>query len=635
MPTSPGEWLREVDFWRTLPVEYKELYVEVTSTMPMDRRAGLVDIHSTLWRKHKTEKIALTMVLLVKTVLNCWTTFYNRPVYIFDAFSVAGGLEREVPFFNNSGGTLTLISHAHAWNSTAVSDSSLKLCLHGEDWSIQGSSTAGELKCTTRKDVWLLTLYSMVSIFEQVAVSGLGLSILVGFFLFVVCAYDAVLMRFPFVFFRALNIVSTYSVLHLIHFANPVIAKRLPHEMISFWMFLGWKDVPGSENQLRTSVAALSAGLLILFGLALSICGLIMNVYMLSFVVLVVPWKWALSDLLHLVAFVNRMANLVNLDHMEIDRLLLFRYGGSESKWKKGQEGQRQSKAAKGFFDLVALKLVSGKFVRSREERLHGFMCLATFRSEDLQRLWLDPDHEKSRDDAILRTKEEMQRADALLNPWWYRPSWPPRGSDPNHQRKHCEGLHPLEQLVKDNPEVDHRLSYFLENMQSYRLWLESGKLGEVLLYDASGKLIPSGGQQSANGESRTPAQDAVAPRIEQLEQMAADLMLDCHGTMGRSSMEAFDQATVIHMEVEDLKLIGTRSQSLASAEHKKHDALAFKKKDSSDSRSGSGLSALAANSQQTTTGYPTSLVGGSRSPDAAGSFSAGSVELLPLKEGP
>ena len=100
MPTSAGEWLREVDFWRTLSDNNKKLYVECMSTMPMDRRGGLVDIHSTLWRKHRNEKIALTIILLVKTLLNCWTTF-SRPVYIWEALNVSEGLEREIPFFNN------------------------------------------------------------------------------------------------------------------------------------------------------------------------------------------------------------------------------------------------------------------------------------------------------------------------------------------------------------------------------------------------------------------------------------------------------------------------------------------------------------------------------------------------------
>merc|ERR1719329_619848 len=103
---------------------------------------------------------------------------------------------------------------------------------------------------------------------------------------------------------------------------------------------------------------------------------------------------------------------------------------------------------------------------------------------------------------------------------------------------------------------ADPRLSYFLENMQSYRMWMEEGGTGALWFYDEHGELTHGG------------AREAVAPRIAQLSDQLQAVLSDGIGLQdGLSSplnkgmtRRQLEHAAKLEAEIEDLRLIDQRN---------------------------------------------------------------------------
>lgn len=84
--------------------------------------------------------------------------------------------------------------------------------------------------------------------------------------------------------------------------------------------------------------------------------------------------------------FVNQLAGACFVDEMEIHRILLFKFGGSDSHWSSNQ-----CHSCSAYLRLLGKKVVEGKLGRSP---LRATAAMSTFTSDDIQKLLISPDRE-------------------------------------------------------------------------------------------------------------------------------------------------------------------------------------------------------------------------------------------------
>eukprot|EP00929_Paragymnodinium_shiwhaense_P061863 TRINITY_DN30904_c0_g1_i1.p1 TRINITY_DN30904_c0_g1~~TRINITY_DN30904_c0_g1_i1.p1 ORF type:complete len:804 (+),score=152.52 TRINITY_DN30904_c0_g1_i1:202-2613(+) len=547
MVTSPGEWIRDLDFWRCLSAKHKQQYIEVTQAPPMDRSAGFKDIHTVLWRKVKKKKIALAIVLFVKMALNVWSTFIKRP----PLYERLPWDEKAALLVNFEDTAIAIIQDGllkTCWKmDTEVNNATNFIPSHClPDTTLINVKDIGDgWACNCRRTQYLDWLGFAVALGEQLVMAIALLSTLAGFTLFVVCKSNPILMGRPSWFMDFPRLLAAFSMMKMIRIANPTLLRRLPIALKrNLLNRFGHGFVEFLSHGVNTHFVNFIAVVVALFCITFAVSAIVLMFVELFWVALQPPSMWSKGQFLQFLNTLNRMAAIIDVDELEMDQLFLFRYGGADASWQTEELYKTRT-----YLHLMLLKLTHGKFVRDRKERFKGWIVLSVMRAADIQKLWLNADEE---DADGKRVQREVLMMNKLNDPLY----WPPVGSDPVYRAKSI-GPHPLEELRKTEASKDLRPMYFMENLRSYRLWLEDGKAKPVHLYDQHGALQPGGPLQ------------CVEPRIEHLRDLIADLRAE-----GNSAAN-LELILKLQREIEDLQKIGTRSESLAKKmPSAQHDAL-------------------------------------------------------------
>eukprot|EP00929_Paragymnodinium_shiwhaense_P014241 TRINITY_DN122135_c0_g1_i1.p1 TRINITY_DN122135_c0_g1~~TRINITY_DN122135_c0_g1_i1.p1 ORF type:complete len:837 (-),score=159.41 TRINITY_DN122135_c0_g1_i1:3-2513(-) len=521
MAPSAGECLREIDYWRQLSAKHKVQYVEVTQQLPLDPAGGFPDIYDTLWTTVKVKKVFLYLVLMAKIGLNVWTTFLEM-----DAFW------QNPPW--REGREMIRTSIAGIANATFHDNHLLRVC-----WSANATSMDVEVDgvsqgepewiCCSHKNFILSWMAFVVGTVEQLAIGSMSIYVVVGWLVFVIGKQNWLLFRYPSVFLTYPRTLATFSMIKLIRYGNPSLFKRLPD--LARWKAV---DVLGSGFFRCFAPRVLdcaAVSLAFLGGISCTLLGVgtvLLNILDIFWVALHTPETWDLHQWTKLLAFLNRLSAIVDVDELELKCLYLLRYGGYDAKWQS-EEFYR----VRSYQHLMILSMQQTKFVASLWDRMSLWIVLATFRAQDLQRLWLSKEAEQRCFDPQ-RLMKRVLELNSLNDP----AHWPPVGSDPYYRLENSA----KDPLLDPDYEPESRtvsqtsLMRFLDNLQSYRLWNLAGGRGPLQLYDEEGRLRHGG------------ITDVWRPRLRQLSETIASAL------SRPATADNLEAALLCQLRLEELK---------------------------------------------------------------------------------
>lgn len=517
-------------------------FVEVTQRPPLDYTGGLWDTHTVLWRKQSSSKIVQCLVLFLRIAVNLGgIILYNHSIPFSAVYpSNFVGTKDYVGQHH----TIELFEAETAHATLDIEDQVAKFCTQRD--------TGGFEECFERPATVLLIAMIWVTILERMVIYCTLLQVTAGFLAFVVGGKASVVSYCPAWFLELPKMLGTFSVLKLLRFCNPTLARRLPDDVRRFTVRLFGSKVVNREGfEIMDRVVSLVAASTFVIAGA---CAVLVKLASLFFVVTQGTNSWRAQQYMAFLQLVNQLSAIMDVDSLELHRLYLFRYGGAEATWS----GKGLAKET-AYQELLIHNIVNGKFMRGFQERLAGWVCMACFNSSDLQKLWLNKDAED--DQSVIDEAMEMNHG---YDPLY----WPPHGADPDWRRdaKDIKDAQTLQDVLaaKSNLGYDPLHVYFLENLQSYRLWLEEDETCDLMLYDENGDLQRS--------DAKSAAKACVVPRVRQLS-MSMDKLLKPPLT-ARNLLHAHK----LQLQIEDLEKMGSRSQGLVKDGQKVQDAIITKK---------------------------------------------------------
>eukprot|EP00971_Amphidinium_carterae_P044653 878343-Amphidinium_carterae.1 len=103
------------------------------------------------------------------------------------------------------------------------------------------------------------------------------------------------------------------------------------------------------------------------------------------------PWEWSLRELLLFSGFLGQLAGICDVNHIEVMRVLCFKFGGADSYWN-----WQDCAVCNEYFRLLALRIVTGKIgqgkkkdqakaIRRAQGRLRALAVMSTLYSDDIQ----------------------------------------------------------------------------------------------------------------------------------------------------------------------------------------------------------------------------------------------------------
>lgn len=148
-------------------------------------------------------------------------------------------------------------------------------------------------------------------------------------------------------------------------------------------------DGAKKHRKCRDRVVFLIATLGYICLLCLSLNALLIKLTTIVFSAVKGAEHWSGSEILFFVGFVNQVVGICPVGELEMHRVLLFNFGGSEASWN-----YQSYRACKEYLSLLADKIVEGKITETRG-RVGALAALMTIFAEEAQALLLSPERER------------------------------------------------------------------------------------------------------------------------------------------------------------------------------------------------------------------------------------------------
>jgi len=369
MVVSLGERYVYIKFWNGLSANQRRHLNRVCEDLPLDRAGGLMKVTESLWNDGFTKSVAFTL-LVWRMMLNCATTGHAFLLGLH-AYSI-----------NIEGTTLT---REHA-----------KMCQQ----NLEGH------KCIsmTLQRFWAYRLLTGGE-FAIVALSAICvLACMISF----LCGNRRLPSERPFFFFFAPRITATFSSISFLQWLNFARLHSLLSRGEGRWLFtLLWGSLRGSddttdaedtpqevENELieKHSIGTVSVrcGLVVIFGVLVfgSFQALLVKLTIFHFAAMKSFYDWTPMEWVTCFGFVNQIAGLAHIIEIEMQRILLLKFGGSSSEWTPVT-----IHVCVEYFRLVALRIVEGQ--RFKDSPVRSIMAMSMLDSDDIQKLLISKEREQ------------------------------------------------------------------------------------------------------------------------------------------------------------------------------------------------------------------------------------------------
>lgn len=416
MASFLSERAEYIKFWTDLTFSQRRFLNKVTEDMPLDRTAGLRNVHRKLWKG--PGKAFGAFLLMLRLVLNTATAIHSFQ----EAFSHHSANIDESKIH----GSLTEMTR----NFLVVCES-----------TFADHNGSDEHKTTCVKfHMDRLHAYRFVCAAEMVIVCTMSGICVLSFLCYTVCRNRNMPFKRPYFFFFLPKIASKTSAITPLQIMGIARLRSLfLNSEGMMWLTMLWTSLypqkmlkremkghgalqkadqtPTIENldyiheeEVRSKLSrswywlgvVLSAiGCIVLVTFAIQ--ALLVKLTLLHFAS-VVTWKnWSLKQWFVFFGLVNQLAGLCFVDEIEMHRLLLLKFGGVDSKW-----GRTSSMLCADYFALLAHKIDDGE-VDGNLAKAYVMMC--TMGSHDVQELLLSREREAQLDgvrEERLQLLEEM-----------------------------------------------------------------------------------------------------------------------------------------------------------------------------------------------------------------------------------
>jgi len=154
------------------------------------------------------------------------------------------------------------------------------------------------------------------------------------------------------------------------------------------------------NNRLEKFCSQLVCGIIILIIVLVGLQMLLIKVLSIFFVVFTDYTTWRLNRFLLLLGFVNQITGIFDQSLMEMNAILLMRYGGEDGDWyqrsnKQGGTFSHEWQDVAQYLMLVGRKLVTGRAATEQYKEITQLAVLWTFSPADLQKMILDSKRER------------------------------------------------------------------------------------------------------------------------------------------------------------------------------------------------------------------------------------------------
>lgn len=95
---------------------------------------------------------------------------------------------------------------------------------------------------------------------------------------------------------------------------------------------------------------------------------------------------WYFSEIILAAGFVNQLAGAIDVDWVEVHRVLLLKFGGTDSTWQS-----RECKICASYFELLAKRIVYSEVTEGFFGRWRALGVMSSFGSSELQKMLLSP----------------------------------------------------------------------------------------------------------------------------------------------------------------------------------------------------------------------------------------------------
>jgi len=424
MPYSVGEYYRNLQFWQGLTDNGVKHLVHVSNDLPIDRFAGLMHVHMVLW--HKTKWLSV-LVLIGRMSLNLYTTSVMASKSLPNLWAAHRGMH------NHTLGDAVDLHHGevHNYTTVALGFEDLKICnphfnlnsvhqdhcVHTPISRLRATDIICLLEFGTLLGCYIITALSGLWYILGPAGSKLG---------------GSIASRSPLLFFIVPKVaakVSGISFLQLLNFGRfkslfisgegsywyAWVAESFCLKEASY--VKGEKDdsdvQPENDDEFDYKqevedpdvwhtwhyLHMLGGVVLCFFLIMLSFQAMLIKLTFVSFAALTSWDSWCLADWLVAWGFVNQMAGLCWLEEVEMHRVLLFKFGGSDAKWC-----WKECRMNVTYFRFLAMRITGGKVGQNdgSKQTIYGraaaLACMYTLCADDIQKLLLSSERESRLD---------------------------------------------------------------------------------------------------------------------------------------------------------------------------------------------------------------------------------------------
>jgi len=404
MSYSAGEMYRMMKFYHGLTDKGIKDLVNVSNDLPMDHFAGLIHVHTVLWRN--TRWLGL-LALIGRMSLNLYTTAVMAH-QSFDSYKgikhTHGDDTQNYTTFSLAVDSLELCNLQFNWNKAHQDH-----CVHTPMSRLSASCVISFAEFFIVFLCYIITALSGLWYVFGPAGSEVG---------------GTIASRSPLLFFVVPMFASKASAISFLQLLNTGRLKSLflAGEGTYWWAWVAeslWykqssyikeegvgnagaetDDEDESDSIRKTDVTddegiypsryhylRMLVGAALCFGaIMLSFQAMLIKLTFVSFAALTSWETWRLADWLVAVGFLNQLAGLCWLEEVEMHRVLLFRFGGADAKWHWKECRQNVT-----YFRFLAMKITSGSAVG----RAAALACMYTLRVDDIQKLLLSDQRDK------------------------------------------------------------------------------------------------------------------------------------------------------------------------------------------------------------------------------------------------
>mmetsp|Transcript_38663 Transcript_38663/g.70380 ORF Transcript_38663/g.70380 Transcript_38663/m.70380 type:complete len:657 (+) Transcript_38663:85-2055(+) len=381
-PPSHGQFARFLTFYENLGEKQRWQFARITEQIPVDSFAGLIRVNQ-LYNEFTLVRFVL---LFGRMLLNLYTVANNF-------FLVFGDGDSSRP--------------------RSISD--------------QGQ-TDGECDNHAQLEGECITFSDMEGFFIQIVVGtefsivvSLTLLTLIFFGIFLAGLKESLPEKCPMIFFfmgQGVSKMSSMSFLQYINGDRQNAALWRGDTKVEFVMaqdalagFLGVDDFAERTMEHMRSSRTTALGLeyngdtcvtkpwvwrvaaTLFFGIfiCVSVLGLRVKMMFAHFAIKRAPWEWSIREMLLFSGFLGQLAGICDVNHIEVMRVLCFKFGGADSYWN-----WQDCAVCNEYFRLLAVRITTGKIgkgkkkdekflVRRMRGRLRALAVMSTLYSDDIQ----------------------------------------------------------------------------------------------------------------------------------------------------------------------------------------------------------------------------------------------------------